>query len=244
MTAVAVCSVALCVWTLTPRSRGRDRLRGLGPARPGAPRQPRRRLVQAPVPRAGLCAGALAMVGWVLAGPVAALAGLPAGVLLSVWIGRLEPPSAARAREEVNRDLPLAVDLLAACVFVGLPPQESLSVVSRAVGGVLGARFDEITARLSLGADPAAEWARCSQDPLLAHLGRTMQRSAESGAPLAEGLARLAEDCRRERRTQVQLRARNVGVKAAGPLAACFLPAFMLVGVVPTVAGSFQHLFA
>jgi len=70
-----------------------------------------------------------------------------------------------------------------------------------------------------------------------------MQRSAESGAPLAEGLSRLAEDRRRERRTQTQVRARNVGVKAAGPLAACFLPAFMLVGVVPTVAGSFQRLF-
>ncbi len=70
-----------------------------------------------------------------------------------------------------------------------------------------------------------------------------MERSTESGAPLADGLTRLAEDCRRERRTETQLRARKVGVKAAGPLAACFLPAFMLVGVVPTVAGSFQRLF-
>lgn len=204
----------------------------------------RRTLVEAPVPRAALCAAALAIVAWALVGPVAAAAALPAGVGLSVWIGKLESPATARAREEINRDLPLVVDLLAACSSVGRATQESLPVVSRAVGGALGARLDEITARLALGADPATEWARCSRDPLLADLGRTMQRSAESGAPLTEGLARLAEDRRRERRTQVQLRARNVGVKAAGPLAACFLPAFMVVGVVPTVAGSFQRLFA
>ena len=67
-------------------------------------------------------------------------------------------------------------------------------------------------------------------------------RTAESGAPLVEGLSRLAADRRRERRTQTQLRARSVGVKAAGPLAACFLPAFMLIGVVPTIAGAFSNL--
>ncbi len=31
-------------------------------------------------------------------------------------------------------------------------------------------------------------------------------------------------------------------MKAAGPLAACFLPAFMLIGVVPTIAGAFSNL--
>ncbi len=201
-------------------------------------------LVEAPVPRAILCATSLMLLGWVLFGPVGGLGGVPAGVVLSGWLGRLESPAAARAREEIDRDLPLAVDLLAACAGVGRAPQDSLAVVSRAVGGALGARLDEIIARLKLGADPATEWGRLSSDPQLAQLGRTLQRSNESGAPLADGLARLAEDRRRERRTQTQLRARNVGVKAAGPLAACFLPAFMVVGVVPTVASSFQHLFS
>ena len=241
MTILTVCCVVLCAWSLTSPNRGRDRLRGLDRSEPAM--AARRSIVEAPFPRACLCAVAVAFTGWVVAGPVAGIAGVPAGVMLSVWIGRLEPPDVAKARDQINRELPLAIDLLAACAAAGRPPQESLPVVSRAVGGALGARLDEITARLSLGADPAAEWARCARDPQLAELGRTMQRSAESGAPLAEGLSRLAEDRRRERRTQTQVRARNVGVKAAGPLAACFLPAFMLVGVVPTVAGSFQRLF-
>jgi hypothetical protein len=36
----------------------------------------------------------------------------------------------------------------------------------------------------------------------------------------------------------VESRARAVGVKAAVPLGVCLLPAFVLVGVVPLVAGA------
>ena len=51
-------------------------------------------------------------------------------------------------------------------------------------------------------------------------------------------MARLAEDLRRAARADVETRARAVGVKAAVPLGVCLLPAFVLVGVVPLVAGS------
>ncbi|MGH3447305.1 MAG: type II secretion system F family protein, partial [Nocardioidaceae bacterium] len=106
-----------------------------------------------------MCLAASVGVGWVLFGPIYAVAGLPVGLALSVWIGRMEPPSVARAREEVSRDLPLAVDLMAACAVVGRPPEQSLQVVSTAVGGALAARLDGMSARLLLGADPATEWA-------------------------------------------------------------------------------------
>lgn len=188
-----------------------------------------------------LCAAACSAVGWLLSGWWAALVGLPAGVALSLWVGRLESPAEARAREEISRDLPLAADLLAACAGVGRPVDDSLHLVSRAVGGALGQRLDSLTARLELGADPLTEWRRMAGDPHLGSLARTMLRTLESGAPVVDGLTRLAQDRRRERRTETQLRARNVGVRAAAPLAACFLPAFMLVGVVPTIAGAFSN---
>ncbi len=188
------------------------------------------------------CALSCISLGWLLGGWAFAVGGLPAGLALSWWIGRFESPATARAKEEVARDLPLAADLLAACAEVGRPVEEALALVATVVGGALGERLDLIIARLALGADPLTEWRRAAADPELATLARTMARTVESGAPLADGLTRLAEDRRRERRTQLQLRARNVGVKAAGPLAACFLPAFMLIGVVPTIAGAFANL--
>jgi Flp pilus assembly protein TadB len=185
---------------------------------------------------------AAAVGGWVFLGIVGLVAGVVGGAVLSVWVSTLESPVAVRTREEVSRDLPLAVDLLAVCSSVGLPPQHGLAIVGRAVGGVLGTRLGLVSARLALGADTSAQWRHLTADPLLADLGRALERTLESGAPLSASLMLLSDDLRRDRRTELQRRARSVGVKAAGPLAACFLPAFMLVGVVPTVVGGFQHL--
>jgi hypothetical protein len=43
-------------------------------------------------------------------------------------------------------------------------------------------------------------------------------------------------------RAEVEARAKTVEVRAAAPLGACFLPAFVLLGVVPLVAGLFGSL--
>lgn len=192
--------------------------------------------------RTRVCVLASTAAGWAVGGPVGAAVGVLAGVALTAWLDRVESPEAARSREEMSRDLPLAIDLLAACAAVGQPGAHALSVTYQAIGGPLGQRFDGLQARLAMGADPLTEWTRVGEDPQLAPLARTMVRTLQSGAPVTSGLTRLADDIRRDRRTQSQLKARNVGVKAAGPLALCFLPAFMAVGVVPTVAGAFQNL--
>jgi Flp pilus assembly protein TadB len=238
---LALCCGVLSVWAATAAGRGPNRVQRLLARRPAPP--PRQRVMTSPIGRGAVCVLGLAVLGWVVVGPVGALVGGPAGLALSSWLGRLESPEAAQARAEIDRDLPLALDLLAACAAAGRPPQQALSVVGRALGGSLGARFEEVTSALSMGGDPSTEWARLLSHAQLGGLARVMQRSAESGAPLADGLARLADDHRRERRTRSLMRARTVGVRVAGPLAGCFLPAFMLIGVVPTVAGSFQHLF-
>jgi Flp pilus assembly protein TadB len=240
--AVVWCSGASVYLLIGPLGAA-DRLSALARVAATRPTPRPRRFVDDAARRCCVCVAALMLLGWVVAGPVGLLPGVPAGLAVAAWIGTLESPDAARLRAETSRDLPLAVDLLSACSSVGRTPQQALPVVSRAVGGTLGARLAGISTRLDLGADPSAEWARLVADPLLADLGRAMQRSSASGAPLAAGLSRLADDLRRERRTRAQMRARSVGVKAAGPLAACFLPAFMIVGVVPMVAGSFQRLF-
>jgi Flp pilus assembly protein TadB len=222
--------------------RGRAAARGSAGPGPVPPARGPRSTVEDPRRRLALCVTASAAAGWLLAGSAGAVIGAPVGIALSWWTSRLESPTHARERERISRDLPLAAELLAACAFAGRPFDDGLRLVSRAVGGPLGDRLDAVTARLDLGSDPLTEWRRAAEDPQLAMLARTMVRAIESGAPIGDGLMRLAEDRRRERRTQTSLRARNVGVKAAGPLAACFLPAFMLIGIVPTIAGAFTRL--
>jgi hypothetical protein len=41
---------------------------------------------------------------------------------------------------------------------------------------------------------------------------------------------------RRRHRREVEVAARSAGIRAVGPLAACFLPAFLLVGTMPVIA--------
>ena len=79
--------------------------------------------------------------------------------------------------------------------------------------------------------------------PALAPLARAIARSAASGAPLAPTVARVAEEQRSERRWKAEAAAARVGVRAVLPLAVCFLPAFVLVGVVPVVVGVAGSIF-
>ena len=49
-------------------------------------------------------------------------------------------------------------------------------------------------------------------------------------------MERLADELERESLARAEDAARRVGVSAAIPLGVCLLPAFLLLGVVPTVA--------
>ena len=168
------------------------------------------------------------------AGPVAALVAA-AGVWVA--IGRAEPPGVRRERAEVRRDLPAVVALLAAALRSGSAPADAVGLVVRALPGAAADRLVPVVARLALGVPAATVWSDLAADPELAALGRTMARAHDSGAPVVRAVERLADDLARRSRAVVEDRARAVGVKAAVPLGLCLLPAFVLIGIVPLVAG-------
>jgi pilus assembly protein TadC len=68
-------------------------------------------------------------------------------------------------------------------------------------------------------------------------LVRVVARASRTGAPMAESVRLLAADEAERARWDALERARRAGVQAVGPLAACFLPAFVLLGVVPMIVG-------
>ena len=152
--------------------------------------------------------------------------------------GRMEPAAARRRRERLAAAVPHAVDLFAACLAAGLSPGTAVEHIAGAVEPPLSEELEEIASRLRLGVDPSTVWRDLSAHPQLGGLGRTVARATDSGASVSEAMLRLAEDLRRRHRAETESRARSVGVKAALPLGGCLLPAFVLVGVVPLVAGS------
>jgi pilus assembly protein TadC len=183
---------------------------------------------------AGLAGLACALL---IGGPV----GWPAGALIALGctraLSRLEPRAVRLRRARIIAELPLLIDLLAACLRGGGTWHESVEAVADAVGGPLGTELSRVAARIRLGADPAEEWLGLAADPTLAPLGRAAARAATGGAPVAATLARLARDQRCTARAAASARARTAGVRAVAPLGLCFLPAFVLLGIVPAVAG-------
>ena len=170
------------------------------------------------------------------------LSGHPAAaVVLAVLAVALGAPAVRAVRAEQLRraaliaDLPRAAELLATCLEAGATPAAALSAVADAVGGPLAGRLRAVVAFLRSGTD-LAHWPADPVDPV-DRLVRAVARASRTGAPIAESVRLLAHDEAERARWDALERARRAGVQAVGPLAACFLPAFVLLGVVPMIVG-------
>jgi Flp pilus assembly protein TadB len=191
--------------------------------------------------RPRLPAAAAVAIGMLIAvaigGKVGALCGIAGGVMVLRTLRRAANVATDERRRQVSHTLPLVTELLAACIASGAPPRLALATVADAIGGPLAGELRRVVAALELGGDPVGSWLTLGTDDLLGPLGAAFSRSAESGAPLAGLLSDLALDLRAERRMAVESAARRVGIRAAAPLGLCFLPAFILLGLLPIIGG-------
>jgi pilus assembly protein TadC len=149
---------------------------------------------------------------------------------------RLESRGQRRRREALERQAPAASDLVAACLTAGATPVDSARAVAAALGSPISEPMNRLVASLDLGADPVTAWSALAEDDALRSMSRAAAKSMETGAPLASLLAAVADDQRDAARTRAEAMARAAGVRSVAPLAACFLPAFLLIGIVPVVA--------
>ena len=176
--------------------------------------------------------------------------GVPSGLLVAAvtaplarrFVGRLESSAERRRRTRIAQQLPGAVDLLAAALDAGRPAVGAFALVAKATAEPLGSELTMIADRLAVTGDEQNVWDGLAARAEFAALGRSFRRAGRSGMPVARVLIRLADELRRERRAASQERARSVAVATAAPLGVCFLPAFFLIGIVPTILGTFEAL--
>jgi Flp pilus assembly protein TadB len=178
-----------------------------------------------------------AAAGTFLSGRLAAPGAVAAAVAVWVLIGRSEPASARRRREAARHDLPHLVGLLGDALRAGRSPTDALALVTAALPGPAADRLAPVVPRLRLGVDARTVWEGLSADAALAPLGRVLARAEATGAPVTDAVGRLAASLADDARGAAEDRARAVGVKAALPLGLCLLPSFVLLGIVPVVAG-------
>ena len=174
---------------------------------------------------------ALAVGGWfgLVVGTALAAAG---GTLLR----RIEPPNVRRDRTRAQTDLPFAADLLAAALRAGAPPDRAASAVGEVLGGPVGLRLTRVGHALRAGADPAAAWSHLGDLPGGPRFARAATRSAEHGLALTRTLDRQASDLRTAKAAATEAAVRRAGALSVLPVGLCFLPAFVLAGVLPVVS--------
>jgi pilus assembly protein TadC len=190
-----------------------------------------------------LCVAAGATAWWVVGGN----AGMALGIALAAAgpeaLARLEDRS-GREEKELVQQLPLALDLVAACLAGGGSLAHALRSVSHALRGPCGLRLGRVAAALDVGTPAEQAFAELGAVGAAGSASRALCRASEGGMPVAAAVARVAEDCRRTARSEARRRARRAGVMAAAPLTTCFLPAFLLLGIVPCAVGVVGPLMA
>lgn len=177
--------------------------------------------------------------GFAVALFVGGLLGLAVGAVVAVgleqFLRRLEPAEVRARRLREEADLPLAADLMAAGLRAGAPVDHAAAAVAEAIGGPLGERLARVARSLRLGAEPVEAWGHVAAVAGAARMARAAVRSSASGAALAGALTRLADDLRADRAVASEAAARRAGVLIVLPLGLCFLPAFILAGLVPVL---------
>ncbi|MEU3352339.1 type II secretion system F family protein [Streptomyces sp. NPDC037389] len=260
--AVVLAAIAtVCVAALGRGARGRRTVRGRlvtllgshGPAAgeaaegEGRSRSRSRRAVSGLDGRVAVAAAVtvgIAGLGlvWLVAGVTGCVAGVAAACGVWRWCRKAEEAEGKVRAEEVGRQLPLAADLLAACLAAGAGPREAAEAVGGSLGGPVGSRLAQAAAEVRLGGDPGTAWGRLGGLPGAAPLAGCLERAQATGVPAVEPMARLAARLRAAQGRSAAMRARRAGVQATAPLGLCFLPAFLTVGVVPVVVGLAEGL--
>lgn len=240
---VAACSWAAAVWLLVPGTRGA--LGRLVMEREGSvwfepPPGALSRRVRAVM---SVAVGVIVVV-LVGVGPlVGALLGCGAGLAAFVGLRFVSTEDRAAHREELMLDLPEILDLLASALASGAPLRRAVRMVADLAETPVTEELRQVVARIDVGMPDADAWAALADDPVLGETARDLARQVESGTGVEELLRVRAADARTEAVALRQRRARTAGVRSALPLAACFLPAFVLVGIVPAVAGAVVALW-
>jgi Flp pilus assembly protein TadB len=164
--------------------------------------------------------------------PVGLLVGACAGPLAVLGAGRLHDRP---ARPPAPTDAALALALTAAALRAGMPVAGAIDLAAPAAQDP--GPLTRVAGLLRLGASPEQAWSVLASDAGWSSIRVLAGRSGHSGIRLADACERSAAELLAQQRTAAVARAQRVSVLAVGPLGACFLPAFVCLGIVPVVLG-------
>lgn len=242
LVALAAASLALSLSFLWPSPRV-GVLLDMAESAPGRGRVRHRLELLKAIPRSRVKVGLLAgVVCWLGLGNsvVGIVAGIAAVPLSMALLARAEAAPERQRQQQLITQLPECLELLAAALDAGVPLRGAVQHVATLAPEPSAGLLTGVLGHLQIGRSDAQAWATLHDHPVWGPMARDLARCADSGAGVAEVLGVHATEARARRRAQRELQARTVSVRSVLPLVSCFLPAFVLVGVVPIIAGTFS----
>lgn len=186
----------------------------------------------------------LALIFFLLAGQsiIAAIGGCGVGAAAIAALRWSEAITEHRRNQRLSAQLPICLELLVATLAAGLPLRAGIRHIAGLVPEPSAGLLNGVLNHIDLGRSDAQGWEQLEHNPVWGPVARDLSRCASSGAGLSEILTVHASEARARTRAKKEQIARTAGVKSVLPLVCCFLPAFILIGVVPIVASTLQSV--
>jgi pilus assembly protein TadC len=167
-------------------------------------------------------------------------------------VSRIKEPSGLKKnKSRVNLDAKLTtknilvtLQFLRMCLGAGMTIPDSLTFICPQLPEAARRDIESVTAQFKLGKPlPIALDSLISRSPLWHPLVDSLIAASVSGSPIHAQLAELEQSLQTSFDMEKLNRIKSVAVRSVLPLGLCFLPAFILLAVVPLIAGLVTNFF-
>ena len=159
------------------------------------------------------------------------------GIALYQLVPRLTAMESRKAQKVATADLMAVLEGLTLCLSAGLSIPESMKWVAESRSTLAHRQLFGALQVYELGQDlPTALGGLERLDSQWALMCRILSSAHLSGAPVVAAFDSLLEYLHEEEQSEIATRIRALAVKSVLPLGLCFLPAFLLLTVVPLIA--------
>ncbi|WP_017622553.1 type II secretion system F family protein [Nocardiopsis chromatogenes] len=138
----------------------------------------------------------------------------------------------AQRQEQIQKQLPDFLDVLAVTVGSGLSFRQALARVCESMPGLLANEFQNALRQMDLGTsrrDAFKELRKRNNNESLGRFVTALQQAEELGAPLTDALMTISNDIRRDDAQFLRRKAQKVAPRVTGVTAATMLPGLILV---------------
>ncbi len=147
-------------------------------------------------------------------------------------------------RQRIARTVPVALDLLVLAAEAGFTPHQAIALVHRTGPTTMRDAFGAVLGRTERGeslADALGELPR-RLGPAAVAATDALALAQRHGAPMRDALTVIAAEAARQRRAASDAAARRLPVLLSFPLVCCVLPAFVLLGLAPSVLAALRSI--